>query len=81
MDKKVIIPTKEEIIKMLEFALTSMTYKDETMGELLGMKWTDSLLPKMKNEPDWEYEGLREFYKIYNIELSDSIAQALAKIK
>ena len=53
----------------------------ETMGEILGMKWTDSLLPNVKLGPEWGYEGLQEFCKFYKINLTDTLKEALAKLK
>lgn len=80
-DKKIIIPTKEEVKKMLEYAINSDIIPYETMGELLGMKWTDSLLSNVKIGPEWGYDGLLEFYKIYGINGTDTFKDALAKLK
>lgn len=80
-EEKIIIPTKEEVKKMLEYAINSDIIHYETMGEILGMKWTDSLLPNVKLGPEWGYEGLQEFYKFYKINLTDTLKEALAKLK
>ena len=77
----IIIPTKEEVKKMLEYAINSDIIHYETMGELLGIKLTDSLLPNMKTDPEWGYYGLKEFYKAYGINCTDTLAEALAKLK
>lgn len=50
------------------------------MGELLGIKLTDSLLPNMKTDPEWGYDGLKEFYKAYGINVTDTLKEALAKL-
>lgn len=80
-EEKIIIPTKEEVKKMLEYAINSDIIHYETMGELLGIKLTDSLLPNVKLGPEWGYEGLQEFYKIYGINGADTLKEALAKLK
>lgn len=80
-EEKIVIPTKEEIKKMLEYAINSDIIHYDTMGELLGMKWTDSLLPNVNIDPQWGYEGLKEFYKAYGVNCADTLAEALAKLK
>lgn len=80
-EEKIVIPTKEEIKKMLEYAINSDIIHYDTMGELLGMKWTDSLLPNVNIDPQWGYEGLKEFYKAYGVNCTDTLAEALAKLK
>ena len=80
-EKKVVMPTKEEIKKMLEYAINGDIIHYDTMGELLGMKWTDSLLPNVNIGPQWGYEGLKEFYKAYGINCTGILAEALAKLK
>ena len=52
-EEKIIIPTKEEVKKMLEHAINGDIIHYETMGELLGRKLTDSLLPNMKTDSEW----------------------------
>lgn len=80
-DKKIIIPTKEEIIKMLEYSINNGAIHYETMGEILGTKMIDdSLLPDVKIGPEWGYEGLKEFYKMYGINVTDTLKEALAKL-
>ena len=75
------IPSEEEIKKLLEIALKSEFIHMETVGELLGMKWCDSLLPKLKDEPKWDYKGLWTFLSDHGIETTDSLKTALKKLK
>ena len=58
-ENKVIIPTKEEVVTLLHIAKNDKIIHMNTVNELLGMKWVDSLMPKIKGEPEWGYEGLR----------------------
>ena len=81
-EEKIIIPTKEEVKKMLEYAINSDIVHYETMGEILGTKMIDdALLPNVKIGPEWGYEGLKEFYKAYGINCTDTLAEAHAKLK
>ena len=80
-DKSVAIPSKAEVEKLLEIAMNDRIINIETIGELLGMKWVDSLMPKIKGEPEWGYEGLKIFFIEHGIEGSDSFKNALDKLK
>ena len=48
-DNKVVIPTKEEIIVMLEFAIESDLISYQNIGEILGMKFIDDLIIKIRS--------------------------------
>ncbi len=80
-NEKVIVPATEEVKKLLEVAMDDKIIHLQTIGELLGMKWVDSLLPKIKGEPEWGYEGLKAFLADHGIEGSDSFKEALAKLR
>lgn len=80
-DNKVVIPTKEEIIAMLEFAIKSDLIPYQNIGEILGMKLIDELLPTIKVGPQWGYEGFRIFCKENNLFSTDTLAEALKKLK
>lgn len=75
------LPTKEEMIRLLKVASDEKLCHLETVGELLGMKLIDSLLPKSSLEPDWNYEGLRLFLMEHGIDSTDTILEALAKLQ
>lgn len=47
-EKKIIL-LESDVIKLLEVAKKNRTSK---IGELLGMKYLDKLLPRIKGEPD-----------------------------
>ena len=79
-ENKVIIPTKEEIITLLTIAKNDKIIHIQTISELLGMKWVDSLLPKIKGEPEWGYEGLRKFFIDHSIDGSCTFGEALEKL-
>ena len=81
IDKSVAIPSKVEVEKLLEIAMNDKIINMETIGELLGMKWVDSLMPKIKGESEWDYEGLKIFFIEHSIEGSDSFKNALDKLK
>lgn len=80
-DKTIAIPSEAEVKKLLEIAMNDKNIHMESVGELLGMKWDDSLLPKIKGEPEWEYDGLKIFFIDHRIEDSDSFKEALEKLK
>ena len=80
-DNKVVIPTKEEIIVMLEFAIKSDLSTYQNIGEILGTKLVEDKLPKIKGEPQWGYEGFRIFCKENNLLPTDTLAEALKKLK
>lgn len=80
-DKSVAIPSKAEVEKLLEIAMNDRIINIETIGELLGMKWVDSLMPKIKGEPEWGFEGLKIFFIEHGIEGADSFKKALDKLK
>ena len=79
-ENKVIIPTKEEVIALLTIAKNEKSIRMQTVGEFLGMKLIDSLLPKIEGEPEWGYEGLKEFFVNHSIDLSCTIEEALEKL-
>lgn len=79
-ENKVIIPTKEEVIMLLTIAKSDKIIHMQSVSELLGMKWVDSLMPQIKGEPDWGYEGLREFFLNHSIDFSCSFEEALEKL-
>ena len=79
--EEILIPTKEEVENLLRFAMDSKLVQIETIGELIGMKWSDSLMPKIKGEPDWDYEGLKQFFISNGIGSSDTFEVALEKLK
>ena len=76
----VIIPTKEEVVTLLHIAKNDKIIHMNTVNELLGMKWVDSLMPKIKGEPEWGYEGLREFFIVHSIDSSCTFEEALEKL-
>ena len=80
-DKTIAIPSETEVKKLLEIAMNDKIIHMESVGELLGMKWVDSLLPKIKGEPEWGYEGLKKFFIDHVIEGTDSFKDALDKLK
>ena len=75
------MPTKEEVKKLLTLMINSPVVHEKTIGELLGLKLVDSLLPPMKSEPEWGYEGLREFFLMHNIAGNDTLGEALEKLQ
>jgi hypothetical protein len=77
---KTIIPTKEEVISLLNVAKSDKIIHMKTVNELLGMKWVDSHIPKIKGEPEWGYEGLREFFISHSIDGSCTFEEALEKL-
>lgn len=80
-DKAIAIPSKAEVEKLIKIAMNDKIIHMESAGELLGMKWVDSLLPKFKDEPEWGYEGLKKFFIDHGIESTDSFKEALDKLK
>lgn len=80
-NNETIIPTKEEVIKLLSMIIEDKTTHTETIGGLLGMKRIDSILPKTENEPKWGYEGLCKFINLYQINTMDTLQDALDKLK
>lgn len=80
-DETIAIPSEAEVKKLLEIAINDKIIHMELVGELLGMKWTDSLLPKFKDEPEWGYEGLKKFFIDHGIEYTDSFKEAMDKLK
>lgn len=79
--EKFIVPSTEEIKKLLSVATNDAAMADKTIGALLGMKLVDSFLPKVKGEPDWDYKGLKQFFHENGIETSDTFAEAMNKLK
>lgn len=80
-DKKTIVPSKEDVKKLLTFAMNDQITHMKTVGELLGMKLIDSLMPKIKGEPEWGYDGLKKFFDESGINSSDTFMEALEKLK
>ena len=76
-----IIPTKEEVKKLLARMINSPLVRENTIGELLGIKLIDSLLPPMEGEPNWNYDGLVVFIEENNISSSDTFGEALKKLQ
>ena len=79
-ENKVIIPTKEEVIALLTVAKNDKIIRIQTVSELLGMKWLDSFIPKIKGEPEWGCEGLRKFFVNHSIDGSCTFGEALEKL-
>lgn len=79
--EKIIVPTKEAVQKLLAYQIEHKTVGIQTIGELLGMKLVDSLLPKIKGEPSWGYEGLRVFCVDNGIDAKDTLEEALRKLQ
>ncbi len=75
------MPTREEVTKLLTLMINSPVVHEKTIGELLGLKLVDSLLPPMKGEPEWGYEGLKEFFLMHNIVSNDTLGEALEKLQ
>ena len=76
----IVIPTKEEVKKLLNLVLDNKFLNEQTIGDLLGLKWVDSLMPKIKNEPEWGYEGLHQFFLDNNISPATTLKDALEKL-
>ena len=82
MDKeRVIIPTKEEVKRLLAIINNDKTIHIQTVGELLGMKWADDLISTFKGAPEWGYEGLKRFFVDYGIVFTDTLEEAENKLK
>lgn len=79
-NKMVIIPTKDEVKRLFEIIVSDQGLHMNTVSEVLGMKWVDSLLSQIVGEPDWGYEGLVEFCNAHNIKPEDSLIAALEKM-
>ena len=80
-DEKIIVPTKEAVQNMLAYEIENKIVGIQTIGELLGMKLVDSLLPKIKGEPAWGYEGFRAFCVDNGIDAKDTLEEALRKLQ
>lgn len=80
-ESKIVIPSKDEIIKMLEYLITSNLNTYQNIGEILGTKLVEDKLPKMKGEPQWGYKGFKIFCKENNLLATDTLAEALKKLK
>ena len=80
-NEKIAVPSKEEVKTLLVFAMNDKNIHMETIGELLGMKLVDTLLPKFKNEPEWGYEGLRLFFNERGINGQNTFEEALEKLQ
>ena len=80
-EEKIVIPTKAQVEALLQAAIKTQHIDHmKTMGDLLGMKWVDSLLPKLPIEPEWDYYGLRQFCDENGISNTDTCEQALEKL-
>lgn len=79
--EKIVSPTTDEVKKLLAVAINDKVIGEKTIGALLGMKLVESTMPKFNNEPDWDYKGLRQFFLEHGIESSDTIEEALKKLK
>ena len=77
---EIIIPTKDEVIKLLTIAKNDEIIHMQTVSELLGMKLLDSYMPKIKGEPKWGYGGLKKFFVDYDIDFSCDFEEALEKL-
>ena len=78
--KETILPTKDEVVKLLNIAKNDDMLQLQTVGDLLGIKYTDSLMPKIKEAPEWGVEGLSEFFNGYDIDDSCSLEEALERL-
>lgn len=78
--KEIIMPTKDEVITLLKIAKGNNTIQLQTVGELRGMKYVDSFMPKIKGTPEWGFEGLSKFFNDYAIDDSFSIQDALERL-
>lgn len=79
--EKIIMPSKEDVIRLLSFAAKDNITHMTTVNELLGMKLVDSWLPKTEAEPEWGFEGLKQFFMEHKIEGTDTFEDALLKLK
>ncbi len=77
---KIVVPSTEDVKKLLVIAMNDKMLRLQNIGELLGMKWVDSLLPKCENEPEWGFEGLKIFFEKYEINGQDTFVDALKKL-
>ena len=77
---EVIMPSKEEVIKLLDIAKNGNTIPMQTIGDLLAIKWADRLFSEIECTPVCGVEGLVEFFNDYGIDDSCSIEDALKKI-
>ena len=77
---EVIIPTTAEVVTLLTIAKNDRIIDIQNIGELLGMKLGDSLLPKVEGVPAWGYDGLRAFFIEHSIDSSCDIEEALEKL-
>lgn len=80
MHTEIIVPTKTEVKKLLTLMISRDFIKAQTVGELLGLKWVDSLMPKIKGEPEWGYEGLNQFFIDNDIAPTCTLKEALDKL-
>lgn len=80
MHTEIIVPTKTEVKKLLTLMISRDFIKEQTVGELLGLKWVDSLMPKIKGEPEWGYEGLNQFFIDNDIAPTCTLKEALDKL-
>lgn len=74
------MPTKMEVIKLICLMIESPFINVQTVGDLLGLKWVDSLMPKIKGEPEWGYEGLNQFLIDNYIVPTCTLKEALDKL-
>lgn len=77
---KIIMPTEKEVKKLLVLMIENEFIHEQTVGDLLGLKWVDSLTPKIKGEPEWGYEGLNQFFIDNDIASTCTLKEALDKL-
>ena len=75
-----VIPTKEEVENLIKIMIVNEFVHKQTVGDLLGLKWVDSLMPKIKGEPEWGYEGLKQFFADHDIAPACTLKEALDKL-
>lgn len=80
MKNEIIIPAKDEVKQLLVLMIESNFISEQTVGDLLGLKWIDSLMSKIKGEPEWGYEGLNQFFIDNDIAPTCTLKEALDKL-
>lgn len=80
-EKEEFLPTKDEVVRLLDFAKNDRFNSFKTIDELVGMKLIDNrFFIKIKNEPEWNYKGLMKFFCNHSIDLQSTIEDALDKL-
>ena len=77
---KIVMPTEKEVKTLLALMIENEFMHEQNVGDLLGLKWVDSLLPKFKDEPEWGYEGLNQFFIDNDIAPTCTLKEALDKL-